>query len=100
MIRDDPTIARRELESAVRANGDELETYPDAAWCGPPDEIAARWQPFLRAGFTHLIAGIVTPYDEETIERLIDVRAMLGGDRSLDERAPHTDSASGKGADI
>jgi len=86
LIRDDPVLARRLLDSAVIATGEQPSTDPSAVWCGPPEEIAARWEPYVRAGFTHLIAGIVAPYDEETVERLIDAREMLSGHSPDDMR--------------
>jgi alkanesulfonate monooxygenase SsuD/methylene tetrahydromethanopterin reductase-like flavin-dependent oxidoreductase (luciferase family) len=79
MIRDDPAEARRLLNALVLASGELPSADPSASWCGPPEEIAACWEPYLQAGFSHLIAGIVSPFDDETVERLIEVRKMLGG---------------------
>ncbi len=79
IIRDDPDDARRVFEAAYRGNG----LNPDAgvfALCGPPAMIADALRPLVEAGFSHLIWAFRTPYDRETIDRLAEVRELLGGD--------------------
>lgn len=79
IIRDDPDEARRVFEAAYRGNG----LNPDAgvfALCGPPAMIADALRPLVEAGFSHLIWAFRTPYDRETIDRLAEVRELLGGD--------------------
>ena len=79
IVRDDPAEARRVLEAAYAHNGARYDGDPDEAWLGPPDLIAERWRSYLPLGFRHLIAALPTPYDHETIERLVEARALLGG---------------------
>jgi alkanesulfonate monooxygenase SsuD/methylene tetrahydromethanopterin reductase-like flavin-dependent oxidoreductase (luciferase family) len=78
VVRNDPAEARRVLEAALAHNDERYDGDPNGAWLGPPDEIAARWRPFVDEGWRHLIASIASPYDRETVERLIEVRALLG----------------------
>jgi alkanesulfonate monooxygenase SsuD/methylene tetrahydromethanopterin reductase-like flavin-dependent oxidoreductase (luciferase family) len=51
---------------------------PVATWVGPPEAIAERWRPYLALGFRHLICDLPTPYDLETVERLPEVRELMG----------------------
>src|SRR5581483_2709598 len=80
IVRDDPADARRVLENAYARYGARLEDEPDAAWLGPPELIAERWQRYLPLGFRHLIAALPTPHDQETIERLVEARRLLDGE--------------------
>ena len=77
IIRDDPGEARRVLDAALAHNHDAYDGDPDVAWLGPPEYVAERWRPYLPLGFRHLIASLATPYDHETIERLVQVRDLL-----------------------
>lgn len=79
VIRDDPAEAERVLAEALAANGDTFEASPETDFFGPPERIAELWRPFLELGFTHLIVDMPAPYDRETIERLPEVRRLLGG---------------------
>ena len=78
IIRDDRDEARGVFEAAYRGNG----LDPDAgvfALCGPPEMVADALRPLVEAGFSHLIWASRTPYDRETIDRLAEVRELLGG---------------------
>ncbi len=79
VIRDDPAEAERVMAEALAANGDTFEPNPEADFFGPPDRIAELWRPYLELGFTHLIVDLPAPYDRETIDRLPEVRRLLGG---------------------
>jgi alkanesulfonate monooxygenase SsuD/methylene tetrahydromethanopterin reductase-like flavin-dependent oxidoreductase (luciferase family) len=50
---------------------------PDDVWLGPPEEVADRWRPHAELGFRHLIAELPSPFDHETVERLVEVRDLL-----------------------
>ncbi len=77
IIRDDPAEARAVFEAAYRGNGLD-PTAGVFALCGPPEEVAAALRPLVDAGFGHVIWAFRTPYDMETLERLVEVRALLG----------------------
>lgn len=80
VIRDDPAEAERVVVRQQRHHLAEPGPIdPDATWIGPPDTIAERWRPYLDLGFAHLIADLPSPYDPETVERLPEVRALIGG---------------------
>jgi alkanesulfonate monooxygenase SsuD/methylene tetrahydromethanopterin reductase-like flavin-dependent oxidoreductase (luciferase family) len=80
VIRDDVDAARRIVESQQRHHLIELVPIdPEAVWLGPPDAIAERWRPYLELGFRHLICDLPAPYDRETVERLPEVRTLVGG---------------------
>ncbi len=77
IIRDDPAAAKRVYAAAV-AHNQAGETQVARALCGPPQMIAELLQPYLDIGFTHFIVDLPSPYDEETIERLIgEVKPLL-----------------------
>lgn len=81
IIRDDPraalTVHQQQLATHMQPNVDAVD--PNLIWVGPPEMIAERWQPYLALGFRHLICDLPAPYDLETVERLTEVRAMVGG---------------------
>ncbi|HEV8281201.1 MAG TPA: LLM class flavin-dependent oxidoreductase [Candidatus Limnocylindrales bacterium] len=80
VIRDDLAAARRVIEDQQRHHlAEPTPIDPDAIWIGPPDVIAERWRPYLELGFRHLICDLPSPYDRETVERLREVRALVGG---------------------
>jgi len=76
-IRDDPGEAERVYAAAMAANGADAARV-ERALCGPPAMIAERMRPYLDLGFSHFIADLPSPYDEETMERLIgEVKPLL-----------------------
>jgi alkanesulfonate monooxygenase SsuD/methylene tetrahydromethanopterin reductase-like flavin-dependent oxidoreductase (luciferase family) len=79
IIRDSPAEARKVLEASLAHNQARAgeRSGPQDAWCGPPEEIAERCRPYVELGFRHLIAELPTPFDLETVERLIEVRALI-----------------------
>lgn len=79
IIRDEPREAERVYETALAHNGAEPDERrgPVDAWCGPPEMIAERCRPFVELDFRHLIAELPTPFDLETVERLVEVRELL-----------------------
>ncbi|CAN5405863.1 hypothetical protein BH20CHL6_BH20CHL6_18780 [soil metagenome] len=79
VIRDDAAEARRVLGAAKAHNGEGSgePAGADEGWFGPPEAIAERWRPYLELGFTHLIGDLLTPYDRETVERLVEVRELV-----------------------
>lgn len=80
VIRDDVDVARRIVESQQRHHLIEpVPIDPEAVWLGPPEAIAERWRPYLELGFRHLICDLPAPYDRETVERLPEVRTLVGG---------------------
>src|SRR5262249_6258963 len=77
LIRDEPAEARRIYEAAA-AHNETGEVQVARAWCGPPHLIAELLQPYIAIGFTHFIFDLPSPFDIETIERLIgEVRPLL-----------------------
>ncbi|MBA2631863.1 MAG: LLM class flavin-dependent oxidoreductase [Chloroflexi bacterium] len=78
IIRDDPAEARRVFEATFAHNGG-AEPWKDQL-VGTPEQVADRLRPFLGIGFRHWIAGFPSPYDAETMERLVtEVKPMLAG---------------------
>jgi len=69
VIRDDNDEARRVWLAALEHN----RTDPTRAqpWLGSPETIAARFAAYRAAGFRGLNVEVPTPYDFETIERLV-----------------------------
>ena len=78
VIRDEPAEALRVLNAALAPYDGSADDSEDT-WVGPPERIAERWRRFAEIGVTFAIADLPAPYDRETIERLPDVRALLGG---------------------
>jgi alkanesulfonate monooxygenase SsuD/methylene tetrahydromethanopterin reductase-like flavin-dependent oxidoreductase (luciferase family) len=78
IIRDDPQEARRVFEAMFDHNGaaEQWRNQP----VGTPEQVAEKLRPFLGIGFRHLIAGFPSPYDPESMERLVtEVKPMLAG---------------------
>jgi len=47
---------------------------------GTPEDVAAFLAPYLEIGYHHLLAGFPSPYDEESMTRLVtEVRPALAG---------------------
>jgi alkanesulfonate monooxygenase SsuD/methylene tetrahydromethanopterin reductase-like flavin-dependent oxidoreductase (luciferase family) len=79
IVRDQPAKARQVLEAGYAHNDARFEGDPNDAWYGPPEEIAERWRPYRELGFNHLITSALTPFDRETVERLVEARELLAG---------------------
>lgn len=76
IIRDDPAEARRVFEAMFERNG-RAEPWKSQL-VGTVDQVVDQLRPFLGIGFRHLIAGFPSPYDAESMERLItEVRPAL-----------------------
>jgi alkanesulfonate monooxygenase SsuD/methylene tetrahydromethanopterin reductase-like flavin-dependent oxidoreductase (luciferase family) len=81
IIRDTREEAVRELERIYERNG-RARTWSgrpaSAQPLGPPETIAEIVAPYLDLGYRHLIFGFPSPYDEETMTRLVqEVRPRL-----------------------
>ena len=76
IIRDTLEEAQRVLADTFAHNGD-ARLWTDQP-IGTPQMVADRLRPFVELGFRHLIVGFPSPYDVETMERLItEVKPML-----------------------
>jgi alkanesulfonate monooxygenase SsuD/methylene tetrahydromethanopterin reductase-like flavin-dependent oxidoreductase (luciferase family) len=76
IIRDDPAEARRVADAMFAHNGG-AEPWT-SQMVGTPEQVAERMRPFLDIGFRHFIVGFPSPYDAESMERLIgEVKPML-----------------------
>jgi len=75
IIRDSHDEAARVLEQIYERNGN-AETWSgrpaSAQPTGTPDEIVATLAPFVEIGYRHVVVGFPSPYDEETMTRLIN----------------------------
>ena len=79
IIRDDPAEAQRVFEAMFAGNGNAKPWDNQAV--GTPDQVAEKLRPFAEIGFRHMIAGFPSPYDAESMERLVtEVRPMLSGE--------------------
>jgi alkanesulfonate monooxygenase SsuD/methylene tetrahydromethanopterin reductase-like flavin-dependent oxidoreductase (luciferase family) len=85
VIRDDPWEARRRFavklfkqqQVSSQNDVDELLARRDP-WFGPSEAIAERLRPYLDAGFRHILVEFWSPFDLETMERLIgEVKPLL-----------------------
>jgi alkanesulfonate monooxygenase SsuD/methylene tetrahydromethanopterin reductase-like flavin-dependent oxidoreductase (luciferase family) len=91
--RDPGTIEKTvTVDMVIRSSREEaLEAYKgilarthqefDEAWAGPmgtPAEVADALRPVVELGFRHILVDVPAPYDTETIERIGEVRALLG----------------------
>ena len=76
IIRDDPAEAQRVLEETFRHNG-RARTWENQL-VGTPEQVAEKMRPFLGIGYRHLIIGFPSPYDAESMERMItEVKPIL-----------------------
>jgi alkanesulfonate monooxygenase SsuD/methylene tetrahydromethanopterin reductase-like flavin-dependent oxidoreductase (luciferase family) len=76
VIRDDPSEAQRVLEDIFRRNGNANPWRSQLV--GTAEQVADAMRPYLGIGFRHLVIGFPSPYDAESMERLVrDVRPML-----------------------
>jgi alkanesulfonate monooxygenase SsuD/methylene tetrahydromethanopterin reductase-like flavin-dependent oxidoreductase (luciferase family) len=61
----------------ANGNADPWDDQP----VGTPEDVAERLRPFIDLGYRHLIFGFPSPYDEESMTRLIrEVKPMLDRD--------------------
>ena len=76
IIRDDGDEARRVANEIFAHNG-RAEPWKNQL-VGTVDEVVEKLRPFLGIGFRHLIAGFPSPYDAESMERLMtEVKPQL-----------------------
>jgi alkanesulfonate monooxygenase SsuD/methylene tetrahydromethanopterin reductase-like flavin-dependent oxidoreductase (luciferase family) len=79
IIRDDPAEAQRVMEEIFAKNG-RARPWTDQL-VGTPERVAEEMRPFLEIGFRHFIIGFPSPYDAESMERLLrEVKPMLEAD--------------------
>jgi alkanesulfonate monooxygenase SsuD/methylene tetrahydromethanopterin reductase-like flavin-dependent oxidoreductase (luciferase family) len=73
VIRDDPREAERVWGEAMAHNDVPREEWTEESRpiTGTPEQVAARLREYADVGFDGLIAEIPSPFDHETIERLI-----------------------------
>ena len=81
LIRDTREEAISELERVYRHNGgaEAWANRPASSQpVGPPEHFAEVFEPFVRAGYRHIVFGLPAPYDEETMVRLVrDIKPLL-----------------------
>ncbi|MGH2427366.1 MAG: LLM class flavin-dependent oxidoreductase [Candidatus Limnocylindria bacterium] len=76
VIRDDPAEAERVARDIFEHNGNAKPWTNQLL--GTPEQVAEKMRPFLGIGFRHFIIGFPSPYDAETMERMItEVKPML-----------------------
>jgi alkanesulfonate monooxygenase SsuD/methylene tetrahydromethanopterin reductase-like flavin-dependent oxidoreductase (luciferase family) len=79
IIRDDPAEAQRVMEEIFTRNGGGRPWTDQLV--GTPERVAEKMRPFLEIGFRHFIIGFPSPYDAESMERLVrEVKPMLEAD--------------------
>jgi len=83
-----PLIIRDTREDAIRVLGEIfvhnggtatwIGRSPDQQPTGSPEHVAEVLAPYVAAGYRHVVVGLPSPYDEETMERLVtEVKPML-----------------------
>lgn len=76
IIRDDEAEAER-VNVALFAHNGRARRWPNQL-IGTPEQVAEKMRPFLGIGFRHFIIGFPSPYDAESMERLItEVKPMV-----------------------
>jgi alkanesulfonate monooxygenase SsuD/methylene tetrahydromethanopterin reductase-like flavin-dependent oxidoreductase (luciferase family) len=74
LIRDTAAEAARVLDAIYKHNGG-AETWSNrpasAQPTGSPEHLATLLEPFVAAGYRHIVFGFPAPYDEETMVRLV-----------------------------
>jgi alkanesulfonate monooxygenase SsuD/methylene tetrahydromethanopterin reductase-like flavin-dependent oxidoreductase (luciferase family) len=76
IIRDDPAEAQRVLEATFAHNG-RARTWENQL-VGTPEQVADKMRPFLGIGYRHFIIGFPSPYDAESMERMMtEVKPLL-----------------------
>jgi F420-dependent oxidoreductase-like protein len=77
VLRDDPADAAAAFEALLAANGtDDVGSSP--VLLTSPSEAAALIRPYAGMGFSTVIVRMPAPYDRETIDRIGEVRELLG----------------------
>lgn len=69
IIRDTREEARRVADAIMAGNGGATVTAVHTI--GTAQDVIDRWGPIVRLGYRHLVVGFPSPYDEETMSRLI-----------------------------
>jgi alkanesulfonate monooxygenase SsuD/methylene tetrahydromethanopterin reductase-like flavin-dependent oxidoreductase (luciferase family) len=76
VIRDSRAEAERVFLSLFERNG-KARPWQDQP-VGTPEDVAEKLAPYLEIGYRHLVAGFPSPYDEESMTRLItEVKPIL-----------------------
>jgi alkanesulfonate monooxygenase SsuD/methylene tetrahydromethanopterin reductase-like flavin-dependent oxidoreductase (luciferase family) len=76
VVDDDAQAARARMDALMAANGtDSMGPLPHLA--GSPAQVAAAIQPYRDLGFDTVIVRMPAPYDQQTIERIGEVAALL-----------------------
>jgi alkanesulfonate monooxygenase SsuD/methylene tetrahydromethanopterin reductase-like flavin-dependent oxidoreductase (luciferase family) len=83
IIRDTVEEARRVLVDIFQRNGG-AEVWagrsPADQPVGPPEVVAEALAPYMEIGYRHLVVGLPSPYDEETMTRLAgEVQPLVSG---------------------
>ncbi|HEX2883206.1 MAG TPA: LLM class flavin-dependent oxidoreductase [Candidatus Limnocylindria bacterium] len=69
VLRDDPDEARRVADAIFEGNG-RADPWKNQL-VGTPEQVVEMLRPYLGIGFRHMIVGFPSPYDAESMERLI-----------------------------
>jgi len=78
LLRDDRAEAERVYSDHLAINGtDSMGSGP--ALRGSPAEVADAIRPYVGLGFETVICRMSAPYDDETIDRMAEVRELLDG---------------------
>jgi alkanesulfonate monooxygenase SsuD/methylene tetrahydromethanopterin reductase-like flavin-dependent oxidoreductase (luciferase family) len=78
VIRDDPAEAQRVANQIFAHNGS-AEPWKSQL-VGTVEQVADRLRPYPGIGFRHLIVGFPSPYDSESMERLMtEVKPLVAG---------------------
>jgi alkanesulfonate monooxygenase SsuD/methylene tetrahydromethanopterin reductase-like flavin-dependent oxidoreductase (luciferase family) len=76
VIDDDPVVARGRMEATMTANG--ITSMGDVPHLtGDPATVADAIRPYRDQGFATIIVRMPAPYDQQTIERIGEVREHL-----------------------
>jgi alkanesulfonate monooxygenase SsuD/methylene tetrahydromethanopterin reductase-like flavin-dependent oxidoreductase (luciferase family) len=76
VIRDSREEAERVFKSLFERNG-KAPVWQDQP-VGTPDDVAEKLAPYIEIGYRHLVAGFPSPYDEESMTRLVtEVKPIL-----------------------
>ena len=78
VLRDTAAAARARTEELLRFNGVPADDF-GMFLAGTPEDVADQLRPFRDLGFGTFIVRMPAPYDRETIERMPEVGALLGG---------------------